>query len=238
MPDYRGKPLSVHVRTRGMKIYSFIEAVAIQYGESYYEFNNADDQNPKQYFGGATIKSLPFQEGGFNITSHMMKNDDLQQDILAIDVHFDNSHDKIAIHAMGLFVFVDIHASSNDLTAAGGLLGSFPAGQMLGRDGSDLSFDRDIYGNHWQVQTDEPKLFFSTPEGHPMAPQACRLPQIDAHDFLRSENAELYQTAVEACIKEGIEGLDLDDCVFDVVVLKDQGMAAAWWGAKHDVAED
>ena len=71
-----------------------------------------------------------------------------------------------------------------------------------------------------------------------MAPQACRLPQIDAHDFLRSENAELYQTAVEACIKEGIEGLDLDDCVFDVVVLKDQGMAAAWWGAKHDVAED
>ena len=222
-----------------MKIYSFIEAVAIQYGDSYYEFNNADPQNPpKQYFGGAPIESLPFRQGEFKITSHMMKNVDLQQDILAVNVHFDNSQDKIAIHAMGSFVFVDIDATSNELTTAAGLLGSFPEGKMLGRDGSDLSFDRDIYGNHWQVQTDEPKLFVSTPEGHPMAPQTCKLPEVDAHDYLRSENAELYQIAVEACIQEGVEGLDLDDCVFDVVVLKNKNMAAAWWGAKHDVAEE
>ena len=220
-----------------MQIYSFIEAVAIQYGDAYYEFNNADYQNPKQYFGGAPLESLPFLEGGFKITSHHMKNADFQQDILAVYVHFDNSRDKIAIHAMGTFLFVDIDASGNELNAAGGLLGSFPEGNMLGRDGSDLGFDRDMYGSNWQVQTDEPKLFFSTPEGHPMAPQVCRLPEVDAHEFLRSENTELYQTAVEACIAEGMEGLDLDDCVFDVVILRNPVMAAAWWGARQHEAE-
>ena len=98
--------------------------------------------------------------------------------------------------------------------------------------------DRDIYSNHWQVPTDEPKLFFSTPESHPMVPQTCKLPEGDAHEYLRVENAELYQIAVKACIKEGVEGLHLDNCVFDVVILQNQGMAAAWWSAKHDVAEE
>jgi len=110
---------------------------------------------------------------------------------------------------------------------------------MLGRDGiTDLSEDRDTYGGQWQVQPDEPQLFHSTPEGHPMAPHAtCRLPETDAHDILRKENADFYQIAVEACTKEGMSGLDLDDCVFDVVILRNPSMAAAWWGKKEGEPE-
>jgi len=92
-----------------------------------------------------------------------------------------------------------------------GLLGSFFGSKKLARDGMDLSdMDHNVYGVQWQVQPDEPQLFHATREGHLMAPQAtCKLPEIDAHEYLRTENAEFYQLAVEACLKEGMTGMDL-----------------------------
>jgi len=99
--------------------------------------------------------------------------------------------------------------------------------------GSDLSQDRNAFGGDWQVHPSEPQLFSSTPEGFPQAPHAtCKLPDVDAHEYLRSENADTYRIAVEACQKEGMVGLDLDDCVFDVMILNNPGVAAAWWGSK------
>jgi len=144
-------------------------------------------------------------------------------------------HDKVTIHVLHQFSFVDVDTIGARLVGVSGLSGSYPEGRMLGRDGSDLSHDRNAYGAEWQVQDDEPKLFHTTPEGFPQAPHSvCKLPEIDAHEYLRTANAEMYQVAVKACEQEGMNGLELDDCVFDVVVLRDPAFAAAWWGAKRD----
>lgn len=235
-PNYRGKPLTVHVRTRLQGFYSIVESAAVRHGEdSVFEFNHETVNEPEYFFGGKEV-SLPHTEGAFSVTSRMLKNVDFDMDVRAITIQLDGTRDKITIHQMLQWVFVDVDMTGAELAGAVGLLGSFPEGTMLGRDGiTDLSEDRDAYGGQWQVQADEPQLFHSTPEGHPIAPHAkCRLPETDAHEFLRKENSDLYQTAVEACTKEGMAGLDLDDCVFDVVILRNPSMAAAWWGARED----
>lgn len=203
--------MDLHIRTRLQGFYSIIEAVGIKHGNFVYEFNNEVIGEPKQYLNGAEIESLPHEEGPFAITTTTKKNEDYDVNVLIITVHLAGSQDKIILHQAHQWVFVDIEASSTELLGATGLLGSFPGSKKMGRDGTDLTdMDRNTYGVQWQVQAEEPQLFRATPEGHPMAPHAtCKLPEVDAHEYLRAENAEFYRIAVEACMKEGMMGMDL-----------------------------
>lgn len=238
--SFQGIGLDVHVRTKIERIYSIITGAAIKVGSSVFEFEHETVGRPKIFLDGVEVgdEFRQHEHGPFRITKSMVHNKDFDKNILAINVHF-GGHNRLSLHVLDQWVFLSVDAVSKDMIGSVGLAGSFPAGEMLDRGGNDLSHDRNAYGGAWQVQPEEPQLFRTTPEGHPQAPHsACRLPDTDAHEFLRTENAVLYRVAVEACQKEGMTGLDLDDCTFDVVILRNPMMAAAWWGAKKNAESE
>jgi len=231
--------LDIHVRTRKEHLYSLISAVSVKLGDKTFEVNHEDLDlgAPAFYYNGELtggISADGFKEGPFSVSLTSLHNEDFNKDVLVITIHLQGggSDDKLTIHVMDQFMFLHVNAISKNVVSSSGLAGSYPEGLMLGRDGSDLSYDRNAYGADWQVLPDEPKLFHSTPEGFPQAPHAgCALPEIDAHEYLRTANAEMYQLAVKACQEEGVKGASLDDCIFDVVILSNPAIAAAWWGS-------
>jgi len=231
-----GKGLDVHVRTKIEDIYSLISAVAIQVGDTIFEFNHETVGEPEFFMNGVEISDLPHTDNkDFLVTKHEVHSEEYNTNlqVYTIDLGRDS---VIKIEVMFKWVNVNVHAPGNHVAGSTGLSGSYPAGTMLGRDGvTDLKNDRNTYGSQWQVQEDEPNLFHSVPEGHPQAPHAtCKLPTINAEEFLRTKNSELYRVAMDACMQEGVSGLDLEDCVFDVVMMENVKVAAVWGEAQKE----
>jgi len=242
-PEFQGdKSIDVHVRTVSESIYSIIAAVGIKVADSVFSFHHENLGFPQIFIDGVEVTEIPdggHEQGPFRVTTSTLHEEKYDKNVMEYIITLGGSeHDKITIHVMDQFVFVNAGFAATSLESGTsgltGLAGSYPDGKMLGRDGSDMSHDRNAYGSDWQVQEDEPKLFYSTPEGFPQAPDTkCKLPEIDAHEYLRTANAEMYQVAVKACEEEGVKGNFLDDCVFDVVVLSKPEIAAAWWGSSQ-----
>jgi len=224
-----GKGLDVHVRTKIESIYSLITAVAIKVGDSIFEFNHETVGEPKYFVDKTEISEIPYQDADFTVTTRFVHNKDHNKMVQIIKIDL-GGRSYFQIDVMDQWVFVGVISSSKDIRDSVGLSGSYPGGEMLGRDGStELSHDRNAYGSQWQVQQDEPQLFHSTSKGHPPAPHAtCKLPTEDGHQYLRTKNSDIYCMAVEACQKEGISPQDMDDCIFDVSVLSNPKIAAAW----------
>lgn len=233
-----GKGLAVHVRTKIKQIYSLITAVAVSKGGHVFEFNHLDPTQPEYYVDNVLVTELPFANEEFQITTETLHNEDYDEAIQVITIDLGNKS-VVKLTVMQEWVFVHMRVPEKEAAACSGLSGSFPDGRMLGRDGvTELGHDRNLYGAEWQVQGDhEPQLFQFVPDGHPQAPHdACKLPSVDAHQYLRTEHGDMYNQAVEACQKEGVSGGDLEDCVFDVAVLKMPKIAAAWWGKEKSDA--
>jgi hypothetical protein len=55
-----------------------------------------------------------------------------------------------------------------------GLIGSYPTGEKMARDGKTIMSDTNAFGQEWQVRANEPKIFHSV-EG-PQFPETCEMP--------------------------------------------------------------
>ena len=230
-----GKGLDIHVRSVIENFYSLLTAVAIKVGASVFEFNHEIVGKPKLFVDGLEISELPHRDENFEISTHQMPHEGRTVNIYTINL---GQHTVVKLDVLDKWVFAYVKAAAVDVANSIGLSGSFPDGRMLGRNGTDLGADRNAYGSQWQVQDNEPKLFHSTPDGHPMAPHAiCKLPSLDGHQYLRTQDAQLYRAAVEACQRQGLMPQDLSDCIFDVSATKMTELATAWWGKEKAEAE-
>lgn len=127
------------------------------------------------------------------------------------------------------FVRVSIHVSSpKDFQGSLGLLGRYPDGKQVSRDGSTIIADHNLFGFEWQVLESEPMIFHE--EGQVHAPNGCLMPDIDAQG--RHKRRRLGETVISmegaelACAKI-LEKDQRQDCIFDVVTTQDKEMAVA-----------
>lgn len=108
-----------------------------------------------------------------------------------------------------------------------GMLGEYPTGTMLGRDGKEMKSFED-FGFEWQVNMEDPVLFSKLRE--PQLPyERCRLPlasTVTTRRRLRGENGTLFESAQEACAAQ--KGSDFDLCVDDVMMTGDLELAKEW----------
>ena len=132
------------------------------------------------------------------------------------------------------FVRVDVSALGNEnYDGSLGLLGRFPDGQRVGRDGVTFIEDVNAFGQEWQVQANEPQLFH-TYEGEfiVQASQQCAMPiETAAKQQLRrrrlAESTLTVDSIEKACAHlESAE--ERKACEFDVVSTQDIDMAAVW----------
>lgn len=106
-----------------------------------------------------------------------------------------------------------------------GLMGSYPTGEKMARDGKTIMSDTTAFGQEWQVRVNEPKLFHSV-EG-PQFPETCQMPTSEEcrGRWLREGALDLDDAKV-ACARVSPE--DMDACIFDVLATNDKDIAGSY----------
>jgi hypothetical protein len=125
------------------------------------------------------------------------------------------------------FVRVNVRADNKKhFQGALGLMGAFPDGFKVARDGKTVMTDTDAYGKEWQVLADEEKLFHNL-EGA-QAPESCRMPTDAEKQSRRLVEASIDMDDAKLACAHVSNAQDFDACVFDILATNDKDMAGAY----------
>ena len=154
---------------------------------------------------------------------------------LALDVDGGDKSIEIRVNLKTGMIFVDVSGSFPEDTV--GLLGSPHHDALLARDGkTDLTGDWNTFGEEWQVQSDEPKLF-QDKNRVPQHPAGCiyesqqvksnlrhrRRLMVDSAGTGSDEEATAVEAAEKACVRA--TGEKKQFCIDDVMATGDLELA-------------
>jgi von Willebrand factor type D domain len=197
-----GRGLRVHIRTTRRQFFSYIERIALQIGDDVLEFAN---RNVVLYNGndmGSATKFAGYQVNTFQTAISVRLNDKAKARI-----------DFITRKSGTPYVVVD-GGSTTLFEGSLGLVGDWATGQMVGRDGETVFADPEAFGAEWQVRDVEPSLFQTA--RFPQYPAKCIPPKKMLGN--RLGDSHMRAAAEQQCSawKE-----DKDDCIFDVMAMRD-----------------
>ena len=233
-PDFMdGLGMRIHIRTKIETWWSYVESSVIQIGDESVEINGGG-KDQWLYINGVANEPLEDLEwytakvGGLNL--RYKRNGGNGE----AHLYFGNSKsEKLVMRTYNDFVKVEVAAHGSDYyLGSQGLLGRFPDGKRVGRDGETFIEDVNTFGQEWQVSPTEPQLFH-TYEGEWIVPagQKCVMPEMtETKRQLRQRrlaNGIPMQEAERACAH--LESTDdRKACVFDVVSTQDVNMVSVW----------
>ena len=212
-----GKGLEISIRTKIVRQWSYIDSVAIRINGDILEVQGGGAEQKywfnKQYQGELTeMAGLPVSYKKRHSKGHSY----------AIDL---GDHGAIEVKTWKEFVRVDFRNPTAHLYGnTVGLLGKFPSGEMLARDGVTIIDDPVEFGKEWQMHS---MLFH---EGRSLD-GACLMPEDIQTSTKRRRLGEAKVTetmAVLACQHAHVEEEDLDACIFDVLGADDIDVAGAY----------
>ena len=133
-----------------------------------------------------------------------------------------------SIETFKYFVKFSITPKSVDaFNGSVGMLGSYPGGQRLARDGKTVIEDVNEYGQEWMVRPTDLILFHDVKSAD--LPMKCEMPNLAAKKEARrrlGESALSEEQAAIACAR--VNEADRDACIFDVMATNDQSMAGSY----------
>lgn len=217
-----GLGLTVHIRTERRTWWSFIKAATVQIGEDTLEVMGGTGSISYWMNGG---DKMELQTGDASLSDfplHFQRVNDVHTRA-RIDL---GNGDAIAVETFKDFVRVNImNKSNNAFVGAAGLLGAFPHGAKVARDGVTVMEDNNAFGQEWQVRVAEPMLFHEV--GPVQAHEECAMPDTTTSKGRRlGEGAITDEDAALACARVS-EG-DRDACIFDVMATQDKDMAGSY----------
>lgn len=223
-----GRGLFLHIRTtlaidRG-EYYSYISHAALRIGKDVVEITKRNHF----YVNGDANPNLPLKlEGEHFFYRHTQE---VGTPLERLVYHVELGHGgyvKFVVYKK--YITIRITAFQEDLYDAAGLLGSYPEGALLARNGLTLVQEFTDFGQEWQVRPLTDSLLFQETRA-PQFPEECRLPPLavgQRHRRLKEtdlvEEQKLRKEANEACVHRE----DFEDCVFDVMATGDLGLAVA-----------
>jgi len=217
-----GLGMRVHLRTKIRQDWSFIQAAALQVGEDTLEVTGGKESFQYLFNGEARNELEVGGVGSFGDFPMNFTKVFAHQSRLHVHLGDDNA---ISFETYKDFVRVNVRgAAQEQFQGSGGLLGSYPDGQKLARDGSTLLELANDFAQEWQVLSSEPMLFRTASE-HPLK---CALPDQKSTQQSRrlGETTLTAGGAGDACANVPEE--DREACVFDVLATNDIGMAGAY----------
>ena len=109
------------------------------------------------------------------------------------------------------------------------ILGKYPSGERLARDGKTIVDGDNEFGMEWQVLTEEPMLFHDIDEVV-QHPESCAMPtEKEAKSIGRKLRALDVSEDAAAAACAHVAGDDLrDNCIFDVLATQDEDMAGSY----------
>jgi len=231
--------MDVHIRTTIRDFYSFIESAAVRVGDSILEMSMG---NTHQFFiNGAEFSDsdLPLRiEGDYTLRKISdIRNDAGTKYALSLE------HMTVELSVLKFMMSVDLKGADPSFDkGTAGLMGQFPNGELIGRDGvTQLKHDgvaktitgrmeplSNSMGQEWQVRDTDPQLFREIRE--PAWPRQCEFPKAEASAVRRRLTTSIdMDAASEACAQvHSKDSADFDFCVMDVVMMDDVNAAYAW----------
>ena len=224
-PDFmNGLGLTVHIRTKIETWWSYVESAVLKIGEETMEIHQDQFYINGQLtpvgepvitrFNGLVFK---YEKVGDNTEAHILIG----------------NGEKILMKTYKGFVKVQVaKEGSEQYKGSHGLLGRFPDGKRVARDGETFLEDVNAFGQEWQVQVGEPKLFQSYDDAWVVpAGQKCAMPDSSAAKLqLRQRRlaSGLDTASAEKACAHLEDAKDRQACVYDVIATQDMDMAGAW----------
>jgi hypothetical protein len=218
----KGLGLDIHTRTTIRHDYSFISAAAIKIGDSVLEVGGWGEY----VFNG--VEGADLTEGviadGVEVTHEMVSK---KTHIFTINVGAVADHGDAKIKVQTFKEWVSIHIDypmKEDYADSKGMLGTFPEGKLVGRDGVTIFEDHDAFGQEWQLLPEEQGLFQGLRS--PQYPSMCVLPKTLTTESSRrlAQGNVSEDDAREACSHLQAHQ---EFCVRDVLATQDLEMAEA-----------
>jgi len=222
-----GLGIDIHIRTKIVRFWSYIQSVAIRIGNDILEVqgsvNNEEKGNAKlHYWSNHEYKGDLEDLAGFPI------NIGFKHDKYFIDLDSVYPGQKIRIGTFKEFVSIKIiGATESSFGNSVGITGDYKSGKTLSRDGATEINDFNDLGMEWQVLPSDGKLFHDS--SHPQFPELCLLPEDPRGERTRrlSESSITEEQAEAACAGLKDE-LDRKDCIYDIIATQDMDMAGAY----------
>lgn len=138
--------------------------------------------------------------------------------------------DAIGFEVFKDFVRVNVHMTDmkwKKFEGSIGLMGSYPHGETLGRNGTTVFTDMNEFGKEWQVREGEAKLF-NIVDG-PQHPAKCLMPDDVSVEERRRRLGEAMITEADAelACAQATEN-SRDACIVDVLATNDLEMAGSY----------
>ena len=223
-----GLGMTVHVRTKIETWWSYVEAAVLKIGKETLEIQEGQFHINGQAVDMNTVTREPTHSrlGGLNLRYMKVKDN--------VEAHIYLGHsEKIIMKTFKGFIKVQMAAEgSNHYKGSHGLLGRFPDGKRVARDGETFLEDVNAFGQEWQVGVEEPKLFHTYTDAWVVpAGQTCAMPDTTPATQQLRRRRLADGLATEAAEKACAHLEDVSDrkaCVYDVVATQDIDMAGAW----------
>jgi len=223
-PQFRSNTgMDIHIRTTKTRQWSFVSAVAVRIGEDILEVRGGANMNywTNGVKGAEITDSAAFPKSIFGYTSSFSKLDATQKE-LRVDL---GEGSQLVITTWNAYVKVGVEGSnSKDFGTSVGLMGSYPHGERVGRDGVSIKETPVEFGQEWQVLPSE-NVLFHTKEG-PQAPTKCEIPSAEELRRRLGEISISVEDAELACSRVNPEDFDL--CVFDVMATNNKETSGAY----------
>ena len=232
-PDYNnGQGMQVQIRTKIERWWSYIESVAVKIGDDILEVHGGYDtrkywvnrvEGDKEYVErSGTV--MPFTLGGNRVRFRVPEKFTFQFRIFLED------NRSISIRSVKDMVRVDfVHGDKETYGSSSGLMGRYGDGAMVGRDGSTVLSDANLFGQEWQVLSSE-EMLFHEPDG-PQHPQKCIMPSTaGVSRRVLGESAISHDDAERACARhmKSSNADQIQDCISDVMATNDVDMASIY----------
>ena len=220
-----GQGMRIHMRTKKLRWWSFVESAVIQIGNDTLEIMGGDHESRYWVNGVLGPKNIvsgmqPFTIGGFDVRFRVLSDHKFQYKI------FLNNGQTVILRSVKDFMHVELTGhNAEDFATSQGILGSYEDGLMLARDGITVLEDPNEFGLEWQVHHDEPMLFHNV-EG-PQHPVKCAMPDHAEPERRRLGEQTVSRQAAELACKH-VDQESKRDCVFDVMATNDIDMAGAY----------
>ncbi|CAJ1956423.1 unnamed protein product [Cylindrotheca closterium] len=225
-PDFgNGLGLDVHIRTKIVRYWSYIQSVAIRIGTDVLEIQGNSDSNldPDYWINFEHLGDLDTFAGCpvTQTTSGPHKRS------YQIDLRTKVPGHSLRIDLFREFVRVKLNGEKTAYHQTEGLLGDPITGKMLARDGVTEFADYVDFGIEWQVLPYEQKLFHEM--APPQFPELCLLPEDPRGERRRrlAESEISVEEARRACSALQ-DSLSIQDCVYDILATQDLDMVGAF----------
>ena len=198
-------------------MYSYIESAAVKIGDDVLEVSSFGTYA----LNGVESAWMPGTLSGYEVQYYNpSKNVHVFQIIIQDD-------EKIVLRSFKDLVSVMIEkASPANFGSSVGLMGKFPDGTKVGRDGVTVFDNMNEFGQEWMVQPELEGSLFRTVRA-PQYPEKCVLPDATKTGRRLGGSVISRETAEKACghWKETTRAM----CVSDVLAMND--LEVAWGGA-------